>query len=123
MRWLLRAVLGVAALTVLAALAYFFAPAIGSWSTKDLGYSVSRGVGGDILEPGTCERTKRHRHEYHCRVTVGGSGGATYDVTIKGRCWDARVIPRFGVEGDLDRRHHACIKLRDQLRLVQRVLG
>ena len=120
MRLLLRMGLVLALLLVLAAGAFVFLPAVGSFSREALNYSVSKRVGGSVVvgvDP--CRRQARDR--FRCEVAdKSGSGGASYLVTVNGRCWKARRLGRARFEGELARRKSGCVKWRDQLRLFDR---
>jgi hypothetical protein len=120
MRLLIRMGLVLALLLVLAAGAFLYLPAIGSFSRKALNYSVTKKVGGSVIarvEP--CAKQAKHR--FRCPVSdKSGSGGADYVVTLNGRCWKARRLGRANFEGELARRKSGCVKWRDQLRVFDR---
>jgi hypothetical protein len=118
-RLLLRMGLVLAILLVLLGGAFVYLPAVGSYSRQALNYSVSKRVGGSVIGVGPCRKQARHR--FRCQVADSeGSGGATYQVTVDGRCWKARMAHDYGHEGKLERRANGCLKWRDQLRLFDR---
>jgi hypothetical protein len=119
-RLLLRMGLVLALLLVLAGGAFLYLPAIGSFSREALNYSVSKRVGGSaLLGVDPCKRETRHR--FRCGVTdKSGSGGATYLVTVRGRCWKARRLGRANSGDGLAHQKSGCVRWRDQLRLFDR---
>ena len=122
MFWLLRAFIGLVLLVVLAALAFLFLPALGDFSPRALNYSVTKKAGGSVLAGPISPCRKARKRVFRCSVSdSGGSGGATYVVTVDGHCWKARRVGAGGFEGDLARRIEGCVKWRDQLRLADRI--
>jgi hypothetical protein len=113
-------VLGTAAvLLVVAALVYFFVPAT-SFSPEALGYSVTRETGGHGPFEGSrpCEPDGKDR--WRCEVwSMVRSGYVNYRVEMEAsRCWHGRrAAPGRG----LPREVSGCLKVRDQLRLWDRV--
>ena len=119
-RLLLGMALVLLVLCVAGALAFLYLPAIGSFSPKALNYSVTKKAGGSVLTTTSPCRRARKR-VYRCSVSdSGGSGGATYVVTLVGRCWKAHR-DGGGFEGQLKRHAKGCVRWRDQLRLVDRI--
>jgi len=97
---------------------------VGSVSPKALDYSVARESGGSLLF-GTVPCRKRSSREWHCLVSdSSGSGEAAYRVEMTGsRCWKARTDKAFSGEGKpLPRSVSGCVGVRDQLRIVERLL-
>ena len=108
----------VASLPVVAALIYFFVPAT-SFSPEALGYSVVGETGGhNIFESQPCERAAKDG--WTCQVWSNvRSGEVNYRVEMDGsRCWHGR---RTDAAPDLPREVSGCLKVRDQLRLWDRV--
>lgn len=114
-----RQLLGIAgafAAAVAAALAaYVFAPV--PLTANTLTNSVEResgsaGIGGE------CSR--RADEHWRCEITDGaGSGGASYEVTVDGRCWRARrTSPGHFTETPMPARPDGCTRLRDQFPLL-----
>jgi hypothetical protein len=124
LRRLLKAAVVVVVVVVglaLLAVAFLTLPAIGSVSRQALAYSVTRHAGGSLLAGGrTCRRVPGG---YRCLIPDSqGSGAATYRVRLSGRrCWRAQKVSAEQ-EGPLPRRLSACAGLRDQARLVDRLL-
>lgn len=122
-RWLIAgslAVLGVGAVFVLLVL---FAPAIGGVSPNALYWSVSREVGGtQLLGSDGCRRRRGKR--WTCEATDSqGSGAAIYEVMLDGDCWQARRAPgERSFEGSMAAQAAECVRLRDQVRLLDRAL-
>jgi hypothetical protein len=116
-------------LLVGAVLAFLYLPAIGSFSTRALSYSVTKEAGGSVIAgpASPCRRTegrgnRNGERRYRCSIgDSGGSGGAMYTVRVEGRCWKARRVRDFGFEGELKRRVEGCVRWRDQLRLFDRI--
>jgi hypothetical protein len=113
-------------LLVIGALAYFFLPAIGTPSARALQYSLASEVGGDTDLGDVWKCKRRQGTLWVCDVGDSqGSGAATYRLrTEDRRCWQARKLtPDSQEEGPaLERRSSACVKLHDQVRLLERFL-
>jgi hypothetical protein len=112
-----------AALPLVAILVYFFAPAT-SFSPRTLGYSVAGETSGTgLLGSMPCRR--RATHTWACDVwNQGGSGTVTYEVEMDGsRCWHGHRTTRGWDEDGhpLPREVSDCLKIRDQMRLWDRV--
>lgn len=111
------------ALPVLAVLVVLFVPAT-SFSPEALGYSVGGETSGNgILESMPCER--HVKSGWSCNVwNQGGSGTVNYRVEMEGsRCWHGRrTTPGHDGDGNLlPREVSGCLKIRDQLRLADRI--
>ncbi len=104
------------AATVFAALGlcvvvYLFMPVPAS--TNSLHQSLERETGSAALV-GACSRTTEP-DVWACRVSDdSGSGTATYEVTLDGRCWNA-TLSASDSEGPMPKRASGCTRLRDRL--------
>jgi hypothetical protein len=118
--FLIRIALRVAVLLAILIAAYIFVPAIGTVSAQALHHSVSGVVGGSYAAgPRSCHAP--HGTTHRCDVlAASGSYPTRYTVRLDGRCWTAR---RSATDHSLPARAHGCVKLRDQLRLLDRVIN
>jgi hypothetical protein len=126
MRTIVRVLVRVVAILVLAVLAYAFLPAVGDVSGKALDASVTREVGGSKWSDLNYPCRHRGEHAWTCEVSERqGSGAVSYRVTMPGsRCWRATKLSSGGEEGPpLEKRPTGCVKLRDQIRPIQRVVS
>jgi hypothetical protein len=122
-RW--QRAIGIAVVAVLAALAiavpvYLFAPAVGDVSGEALQSSLIDEI--EVYANGTDPRPCFRRGElWECETEDGDSGVAGWYVARDGRCWRAMPIGdprRSGVPAWAE----GCVRLRDQLRLGDRLL-
>ena len=115
-----------AALAIALPIAVLTLPAIGSVSSRALSYSLTREAGGDLWSTDLYGCERRPGAVFRCEVGAqGGSGSATYRLHTRGRrCWDAvNTSPGSYEEGTpLASRLMGCAKLRDQVRLLERLL-
>jgi hypothetical protein len=123
-RTFVRMSLVVLGAALLAIAAYLWLPAVGAVSPKALDYSVAREAGGTPLL-GTEPCRRRPGRAWRCSVyDTSGSGRAAYRVEMTGsRCWQARKDEgSSGEEQPLPRSVSGCVGIRDQLRIVERLL-
>lgn len=118
-RRLLIIVVTLVAVALVATGVYFFVPATG-FSSGTLHSSVAREADRGTWPTG-CER--HAKGGWSCWVTTNGSDEIIYRVEMDGsRCWHGRRVWGGGADPppkELD----GCIKLRDQIRLFDRLLG
>lgn len=122
-RWVRRTLIGLFVLfdvALLAVLALLFAPAIGPVSDNALYWSVARESGGNLLFGSEgCQR--QHDDLWRCYIRdPGASGTLTYRVRLKKDCWTALRLSGPSAEGPMAKRPSACVRLRDQARLLDR---
>ena len=98
------------------------APAVGRVSPKALASSVTAHVGGSsVLGVGPCRRSGRGVRL--CPVFDGSSSDATYRVELRGyHCWWAAEVAGQTTEIPLAQRGSGCVKVADQIRLLERLL-
>lgn len=112
-----------AAMPVVAALAYLFAPAT-SFSAAALGHSVA-GEASDNRDFESSPCSRRRAGGWACEARdPAASASVTYRVEMDdSRCWHGRrTSPGHDEDGKpLPRRISGCLKLRDQLRLWERL--
>ena len=101
--------------------AYPYAPAFGLPSSKALNHSLTRDVGGWEAEIADCRITRGQI--WACEVWDDEmSGLIDYRVTLEGDCWKARRISPGPGDPDLEAFAEGCVRLRDQLRLYERLM-
>ena len=106
---------------LLGGVAYLTLPAFGSVSQEALLWSVAEDSGSDGWSSLFCERRRGGYSECHIAIPTSDSETAVYRVRRVGRrCW--RAVLRDGPGLGLELRPHGCVKLRDQVRLLSRVL-
>lgn len=82
-------------------------------TARTLAVSVGDGVGSAFADMGECTTARGSRTRWGCLVgDREGSGGATYDVTLRGRCWTAALVSDASEGRDLPRRAHGCVARR-----------
>ena len=116
-----------AALFIAVSIAVLTLPAIGSVSSHALTYSLTREAEGDLLSTDLYRCEPRSGAVFRCEVgeTEGGSGSATYRLQTRGRrCWNAIKTSPDSYEDFTPMAHRlaGCASLRDQVRLVERLL-
>ena len=98
-------------------------PALGPVSGKALASSVTAHVGGsEEIDVEACRRLGPGVRR--CPIyDAASSGEAIYRVELRGyHCWRATRVRQQGVEVPLAAHATGCVKLADQLRLVERLL-
>jgi hypothetical protein len=115
---------GTVCLLTVALIAFLLLPAIGDVSGKSLGYSVTREAEGSVAAGlDACDRNTGD--VWRCEVTGDyGSSTVRYRVTMRGsRCWEGVKLSQFREAQPLESRPSGCVKLRDQVRVVDRLLS
>lgn len=115
-----------ACVLVLPALAYVYVPAFGPPSGNALNHSIAREVGGSVPTLGDERCLRDGEAAWNCGVYDSqASGTVWYRVAVIEGCWRAQKRKGQGFEEGppLKRRASGCVKARDQLRLVQRLVG
>ncbi|MEA2378431.1 MAG: hypothetical protein QOD13_2338, partial [Thermoleophilaceae bacterium] len=83
---------------------------------------MTRHVGGSLLFSDIFDCRARSSSISMCDISdASGSGVATYRVRIDGRCWEAVKVSSYTREEGppfLNRRASACVRWRDQVRLI-----
>src|SRR3954469_12909359 len=103
-------------LIALLAVAYLYAPAVGTVSGKTVQRSVVRELDGTAGAgaPKACRRVREGRWRCSVQRFQGDSSPPSYSVRMRDRrCWTATV--RAGDHEPLPRRATGCVDLRDQL--------
>ena len=122
MRTLLIVVVLLVLVVLVAALAVVGARFLPAEVTADsLGYSLHREA--DSPRGSSAECRARGAHEWRCRA-VPSSGGERpiYRVSIgEGTCWTARIVDGGGGATPMPRRLEGCVRVRDQVRLFERL--
>ena len=118
-----RVLAGIVLLVAAGVAAVLWMPAVGEVSADALSFSVTREAdSSSSLDVNECRRERGRVWE--CLVLdPHTSGSVAYRVELHGRrCWSARRVSPFAHgSGELPRRMEACVELRDQLRLSERL--
>src|SRR4051794_5111830 len=106
-------------LPIIGVLIFFFAPAT-RFSPEALHNSVAREVGRAMYGETGCNR--HVKGGWSCSLyDLSGSGFEDYRVEMDGsRCWHG-VHRASGGKGDIPANLHGCLKVRDQIRLWDRL--
>jgi hypothetical protein len=125
-RFFLVATIAGTVVLLVAAVAYLFFPAIGTPSRRALHYSLANEAGGTTLFEDIYKCRHEQREFWRCDVAdPSGSGVATYRLRMDGRrCWHARKLTPDSPEEApaLGHQPSSCVKLHDQIRLLNRLL-
>jgi hypothetical protein len=80
-------------------------------TSRTLGASVGDHVGSAFPDMNECRPVRgAGRTRWEClAIDSEGSGGGTYDVVLRGRCWTAALTNDASERHDMPRRAHGCV--------------